>query len=170
MSICKNCNLETVGKSKYCAEHKVIAHQAFNEMIAAKKNDKESQLKDYKNLLDSAIAAGEIAASNCIPEPMIVVQRESVWDDNSPIVEVFEPVMGGVCGFAWITIKPANSAFANFIKKQTYIQSHKAYTGGLSIWVSAYGQSMELKQAFASAFAKVLKDAGINAYSESRMD
>lgn len=170
MSICKNCNLETVGKSKYCAEHKAIAHKAFNEMITAKKSEKETQLKDYQNLLDSAITAGEIAASNCVPEPMIVVQRESVWDDNSPIVEVFEPVMGGVCGFAWITIKPANSAFANFIKKQTYIQSNKAYKGGLSIWVSGYGQSMALKEAFARGFAKVLKDAGINAYSESRMD
>jgi hypothetical protein len=38
------------------------------------------------------------------------------------------------------------------------------------MWVFDYNQSMELKEAYAHAYAKVLRDAGFNAYANSRMD
>ncbi len=77
-------------------------------------------------------------------------------------------VADGVCGFAWIKIRPANSSFALWAKKAGIAKP--AYGGGLQIWVSGYGQSMQKKEAYAAAYAKVLSEAGIKAHSESRMD
>lgn len=124
----------------------------------------------HDQLLCDAIAAGKNAAEACVPIPMIPVQRANPFDDSSPIVKVYEPVLGGVCGFAWIVLRPANSKFANYCKNSYALQTHKNYGGGLAIWIGDYGQSMTMKEAYASAFAKVLRDAGINAYAQSRMD
>ena len=46
----------------------------------------------------------------------------------------------------------------------------KAYPTGLHFWVGLFNQSMTRKEAYASAFAKVLNEAGIQAYADSRMD
>ena len=124
----------------------------------------------HDQLLSDAIAAGIAAAEACVPIPMIPVQHANPFDDSSPIVKVYEPVLGGVCGFAWIVLRPANSKFANYCKTSYAVRTHKNYGGGLAIWIGAYGQSMTRKEAYASAFAKVLRDAGLNAYAESRMD
>lgn len=43
-------------------------------------------------------------------------------------------------------------------------------SGGLQYWVSQGGQSMQRKEAFARAFASVLKANGIDAFADSRMD
>ena len=56
-----------------------------------------------------------------------------------------------------------------FLKKNDYARPD-SYYGGVSVWVGGYNQSMERKAAHASAMAKVFADAGINAYSMSRMD
>ena len=44
------------------------------------------------------------------------------------------------------------------------------FRSGLSVWVSEGGQSMERKEAYARAYADVLRAAGIEAYAGSRMD
>jgi len=90
-------------------------------------------------------------------------------NDNSPVVREYPPVMGGVCGFAWINIKPANSRFANYLRSRG-IGRTDDYYGGLTIWIGDYGQSMEKKEAYARAAAAVLYDAGIAASAHSRMD
>lgn len=74
----------------------------------------------------------------------------------------------GVCGFASVIIKPARGKFVTWLKanKNTY----KHYYGGIALFVSEFGQSLTRKEAYASAFVKVLKDSGINAYVDSRMD
>lgn len=113
--------------------------------------------------------AGKAAADKCCPTPMIVVQRANPFDDNSPIIKQYEPVMGGCCGFAWVNVKPGNSRFANWLKK-TGRGRADSYYGGVTIWISDYGQSMNLKESYAYAFAKVLSDNGIKAYANSRMD
>lgn len=111
-----------------------------------------------KALFAAADAAGKAAAAAVVPRPMIVI------GDG----RVYEPVMDGVCGFAWVKIRPGNSAAAKFAKAN--YGASASYSGGVDIWVSAYNQSMVRKEAYANAFAKVLRDAGINAYGDSRMD
>jgi len=77
-------------------------------------------------------------------------------------------VLNGLCGFAWVNIKPARGAFVNYLKARGV--GSKGYYGGYEIWVSEFGQSVDRKAAFASAFAEVLKKYGIAAYGASRLD
>ena len=119
-------------------------------------------------LFNKAHAAGMAAGEAVRPVPMQVVQRLHPLDDSSPVVKVYEPVMDGVCGFAWVNIRPGNSSFANWLRKQG--KGHKGYYGGWEYWVGAFNQSLERKMAYADAFARILEEAGIQAYPGSRMD
>ncbi len=111
---------------------------------------------EFAAVYKAADAAGKAAAEKCVPEPMYV--------SGYP-----KPVMDGVCGFAWVNVRPGNCAFANWLKKKGY--ARKAYAGGVEIWVSAYNQSMAKKEAYAYAFASVVNDSNVaNAYGGSRMD
>lgn len=121
-----------------------------------------------EDLHQRAHAAGMAAGEAALPTPMHVVQRVNPFDDNSPVKRDCGLVMDGVCGFAWIKIRPATGSFARWAKTQGL--GHKAYTGGYDIRVRGFGQSMERKAAYADAYAAVLNEAGIKAYSESRMD
>lgn len=78
-------------------------------------------------------------------------------------------VSEGACGFAWVTIRPANCRFANFLKKKGLARN--AYGGGVQIWISAHGQSIARKEAHADAMAEVIRSAGIErCYAGSRLD
>jgi len=123
--------------------------------------------KDFKELYMRAHEAGMEAASRVQVRPMVVYQRANPLDDTSPVTRTWY-VEDGVCGFAWITIKPANSKFAKWLIQKGY--ARHAYGGGVSIWVSLFNQSMQRKEAYAYAFAEVLRNAGIRAYAGSRMD
>lgn len=118
----------------------------------------------YKRAAAAGLAAGKAAA----PTPMVVVQRANPFDDNSRIVRQYAPTMGGVCGFANIKIRPAVGPFVRYLKGKGI--GSPAYQGGYAIYVHEFGQSLERKSAYAAAFAAVLTEAGLNAYSESRMD
>jgi hypothetical protein len=122
---------------------------------------------ELSSVFSKAEAAGHEAATAHAPTPMTVVQKASPMDDSSPTVKEWH-VPEGVCGFAWIVITPGTSREAKFAKK--YHGASKHYYGGVSIWVGDYGQSMERKEKYARAFAGVLKEAGIKAYADSRMD
>ncbi|MCK9369247.1 hypothetical protein M0R04_04850 [Candidatus Dojkabacteria bacterium] len=112
--------------------------------------------------------AGCAAAEECYIEPMVVQQHENMMDDSSPVVKSYV-VSDGPCGFAWVNIKPAYSKFAKWMV--AYEMARKdSYNGGVTYWISKYGQSIQKKEAYARAFAKVLSDNGINAYASSRMD
>jgi hypothetical protein len=123
---------------------------------------------DWANVFDDADAAGRAAAEACVPVPMVATEHADPLDDSSPVVRRYAPILDGVCGFAWITIYPGNCAAANFAKKNW--AARPGYEGGMQVWVSSYGQSMETKEAYAQAFADVLKQAGVKAYSGSRGD
>jgi hypothetical protein len=118
----------------------------------------------YKKAHEAGMEAGE----KVIPQPMIVFQRENPFDDTSAITKVYEPVMDGVCGFAWVVIRPGTSSFARYLKSKGLASKH--YYGGVSVWVGYFNQSMTRKEAYARAFADVLREAGIDAYAGSRMD
>ena len=75
------------------------------------------------------------------------------------------------CGFAWVTVFEKGST-----KLGRALQSlgfSKAYNGGLQLW-NPSGlpvQNVDVKEAGAAAYAKVLCDElGIKAYPESKLD
>jgi hypothetical protein len=78
----------------------------------------------------------------------------------------------GCCGFAWVTIVPAREPFVTWCKKQTGREyGSKAYGDGWQFWSPGYsGQSLDIKEIGAHAFAEVLKKYGLDACVGSRMD
>jgi hypothetical protein len=127
-----------------------------------------ANVKMFEELYNKANEAGKAAAAKCVPNPMIVGQPTTLFGNDIDYTKQTYFVPDGVCGFAWVVIRPGNHPFANFLKKNKIAKP--AYQGGVQVWVSAYNQSMQLKEAYATAFAKVLQDAGIQAYADSRMD
>ena len=123
------------------------------------KASKDIQGAQFADLIERATAAGIDAGVKCAPIPMDVIDRAGgqLWRIDD-----------GACGFAWVTVKPANCAFANWAKRTGIMRP--AYGGGVQYWVSEFGQSVDRKSAFAGAFADVLREAGINAFAGSRLD
>lgn len=114
----------------------------------------------FEKLWQEADAAGKAAAAAIIPRAMVVSWREGATLRREYVAE-------GVCGFAWVKF-PGNGAFGRWAKKQGL--ARKGYGPGLEYWISDYNQSMQRKEAYAIAFAKILREAGISAYADSRMD
>lgn len=131
----------------------------LREKISHEKTMREIRAYKFAELFARAHEAGIRAGVECMPVSMSVIDelRGQLWRIDD-----------GACGFAWVTVKPANSAFANWAKKIGHMRP--AYGGGVQYWVSEFGQSVDRKSAFAGAFARVLCEAGINAYAGSRLD
>lgn len=124
--------------------------------------------QDWQSLYNEAHEAGMKAGEGITPEPMVVNTHSSppVFG-NTPIV-ARSIVNDGVCGFAWVAIRPANSSFALWLKKNNLGRSGSY--GGIHVWVHQFNQSYTRKSAYAAAFAGVLQKAGIKAYPDSRID
>lgn len=123
---------------------------------------------DMQTLYNRADEAGKAAVAKAQIVPMFVgnaVGLSDKLDETKPVYYVED----GVCGFAWVNVKPGNSAFAKWLKAQGIARTDDYYKG-VSIWIRGYGQSMQKKEAYAQAMAKVFSDAGITAYAMSRMD
>lgn len=75
------------------------------------------------------------------------------------------------CGFAWVTVSEKGSTKMGRALKA--IGFKPAYRGGLELWnPSGFPvQNVDVKEAGAQAYAKVLRDElGIKAYAGSRLD
>jgi hypothetical protein len=137
-------------------------------------------------LIERAEAAAKVAFEAAKPTAMIVgTPRDLIgsllggdgggFDTSQPIHYVSE----GACGFAWVNVRPANGSFARRAKAvyakrnpgRSY-QVSKGYYGGMEIRPDALGmsQSIDRKSAACSAYAQVLREAGINAFADSRLD
>jgi hypothetical protein len=110
---------------------------------------------------------GNAAVQMTTVTPMVVQQRENPLDDDSRLVRQYF-VSDGVCGFASVTVKPANSKFAKFLIANGL--GRKGYGGGVCMSIRQFNQSLTKKEAYAYAFASVLNEHGIKAYVDSRMD
>jgi len=113
-----------------------------------------------------AVAAGLAAGNGSKPNPMVVSEMAGL----SNVVKQEWFVSEGACGFAWVNVSPGNSPFANWLKKNKF--ASKAYGGGVDVWISDFGQSVDRKEACASAMAKVLQmELGMSSiYAGSRLD
>jgi hypothetical protein len=134
---------------------------------AIKKKEAGKPKQDFQAIYNEARQAGLKAGNECVPVPMVVTEHANPLDDNSPVVKRYAPITSGVCGFGWISIK-GNTAFARWAKENKLVGNH--YPSGYSFWVSDFNQSMEMKEAYAYAFAAVLNKHGIEAHAGSRMD
>ena len=120
-------------------------------------------------IYEKAHAAGMAAGNGCTPTPMVVGQPTTPLGNDIDYSKETYYVADGVCGFAWINIKPARGKFVKYLKDNN-IGRKDSYYGGYTIWVSGFGQSLDRKSAYARAFVKVLNDNGLKAYAMSRMD
>lgn len=116
-----------------------------------------------------AYAAGLKTGNEVQVTPMVVGTETSPFSNIIDETKQTYFVEGGVCGFAWIKISPARGKFVQWLK-QNKIGSTSTYEGGYTIWCHEFGQSLTRKEAFVQAFAKVLREYGINAYGQSRID
>ena len=138
-------------------------------------NLKTASPLELTELLRQAHVAGMAAGRAASPPTMIVQRHADQFDDSSPVTERYV-VPEGPCGFAWVTVKPANSRIGKamgklFDGKFGGAARRDSYAGGMMLWVWEFNQSMVRKEAYAYAFAKVLRDAGVEkVYPGSRMD
>ena len=123
---------------------------------------------EMKTLFDQAYSAGMQAMKAATPKPIVVGHATSVFSDEIDYSRPTYVVPSGLCGFAWVNIRPGNSKFARWLVKEGL--GRKSYSGGVDFWVREGDQSVELKEAFAQAFAEELQSNGIKAYAESRLD
>lgn len=120
----------------------------------------------YEEIYSAAHADGHAAAIANTPTPVVFAEANGLSTQPDPNGQSWY-VPEGVCGFGWVTFA-GNTAFGRWAKKTGIAKKYHA--GGLYIWVTDYGQSMDRKEAYAYAFAKVLQMHGISAYANSRMD
>ena len=73
------------------------------------------------------------------------------------------------CGFAWINIKPANSAFSKWLLEKGHARKD-SYLKGITIWVGQFDQSYYHKTSYAYRLANNFIAHGIKAVPNSRMD
>ncbi|HVG51646.1 MAG TPA: hypothetical protein VM867_08440 [Xanthobacteraceae bacterium] len=143
-----------------------VEYGSLREKIAAESAVRKANGAKFEAAYNKAAAAGKAAGEAVVPRPMVVQQRAGVFG-GAVVQDWFESE--GLCGFAWVNVSPGNSPFANWLKKNKL--ARKAYAGGVDIWISAFGQSSERKEACARAMAKVLVDElGVSAYADSRLD
>jgi hypothetical protein len=121
-----------------------------------------------EKLYRDADLAGAAAVHGLRVTPMVVQQHVDMLNDKSPVTKEWV-VPDGPCGFAWVNVKPGNSKFAKWLKAKGYAHAD-SYEKGVSMSIFSYNQSIQKKACYAAAFAEVLRNAGINAYSNSRMD
>jgi hypothetical protein len=122
---------------------------------------------DYAALYAAADAAGKQAAEAATPTPIIVGEETSPFSGQVDYTKPTYFVSEGLCGFAWVSFK-GNTGFGRWAKKTG--KAKPAYGGGLRVSVFGYNQSVTRKEAYAQAFAAVLREAGVTAYAESRLD
>ncbi len=122
-----------------------------------------------QEIYTEAHSAGIAAGNGCNPTPMIVGTPTTPLGNDIDYSKDTHYVSDGVCGFAWVNIKPARGKFVKYLKDNN-IGRKDSYYGGYTVWVREFGQSLERKSAYARAFAKVLDDNGLRAYPMSRMD
>lgn len=164
---CKSCENPAHRGSNYCLEHKKIARANWVKMIGEKSQERQKRQTKFASIWSEAVAAGNSAGQAHAPKPMVVVENSNPIDERSDIKESWV-VPDGVCGFAWVIVRPGTCSFARWLVKSGY--GKKSYYGGIMVWVNEYNQSAERKIAHASAMAKVFCKYGIGAYSNSRLD
>ena len=129
----------------------------------------------FRIICDEAHQAGVAAVEQLKVIPMIVGEETSFLSGKIDYSKPTYFVEDGVCGFAWVNVYPANKGNTKLGKEERKLLetagfSKNEYERCHQLWISDYNQSMQKKEAYAGAYAKVLRDYGFRAYSGSRLD
>ena len=130
--------------------------------------------KTAYDILVEASEAAEAAVKACRPTPMIVGSPTTPFGNDIDETKQTYFVEGGVCGFASVVIKPARGSFVTLLKSRGV--GRKSYYGGWDVasWEFAPSirrdQSYERACAAANAAAIVLRNYGISAGVDARID
>ena len=132
-------------------------------------------LYTFTAVCKKADAAGKAAVEKLQVVPMIVGQETSLFSNKIDYSKQIYFVEDGVCGFAWVDVYPTHKGHTRLGKEERKILEAAGfrkndYMKTYRLWISMYNQSMQKKEAYASAYAKVLRENGIKAYSGSRLD
>ncbi len=125
------------------------------------------QQQDLNAIHAMATAAGNAAADAAVPTPMVVGHASTPWGNEIDRTKPTYYVADGPCGYAWACLK-GNTPFGKWAIKMGI--ARRGYPSGLSIYPTLMTQSIQRKEAWASAYAQVLRDHGIQAYVDSRLD
>lgn len=105
--------------------------------------------KRWQTLYDLAHAVGLEAMNACVPKPLVV--------ENQVYME-------GDCGGAVVVIEDGRTSLARWLCKNG--RGHRHYKSGYAISAERIGQSAESAEAYADAFARILRRNGIACRSE----
>ena len=130
---------------------------------------------DIVAIAKAAHNAGMNAVNNMKVIPMIVCQSKSLFSNEIDLTKPTEYVADGVCGFAWVNIYPEHKGNTKAGKAERKLYESIGfekddYNKCYSLWIGQFNQSMQKKEMYAAAYAKVLSENNIRAYSGSRMD
>ena len=121
-----------------------------------------------EKLLEKAHLMGMDAGRSVGVTTMVVGSPSTPFGSDIDYSKKTYFVEGGACGFAGVVIKPARGKFVSYLKSIGIGNKH--YYGGYYVSVREFGQSLTRKEAYATAYAKVLSEAGFKCYVDSRMD
>jgi hypothetical protein len=145
-----------------------MQYGSLREKIATEKIERAERYERFERIVNEAFLAGEAAGIAAAPTPMTVVEADPITGRKLDGGKSYY-VADGVCGFAWVKLYGlGNSSFGKYLAKNGIAK--KSYSGGLQIWISAFNQSLDRKEACARAMAEVFNKYGFSAYAESRMD
>lgn len=141
----------------------------LREKIAYEKAERLARYARFAEIFADANKAGWEAHEAALPQPMVVEEVQPLT--GVPTGKQWH-VAEGLCGFAWVTVRPGSSSFARWLVKQGHARS--SYQGGVMIWVSTQTQSYDRKTAFAQAMAAVFTEApelaGLRIFPGGRLD
>src|SRR5581483_7195476 len=105
-------------------------------------------------LYEIAHSAGVIAAAECVPTPMKIIDGELI--------------MEGACGSAHVRVPDVRKGFARWAVRSG--KGRASFRSGAMINAGIYSQSYDRAVAFAEAFAAILELNGIRCSVEARLD
>ena len=137
---------------------------SLKEKIAAEKVARAAKYESFAALYAKAQAVGFQAGETTKPRPMGIVECDAMGRPIGPTHVEYE----GMCGFASVIVRHANKGFGHWLI--TTGLARKSYYGGAEIWIHSHNQSYARKVAHADAMVKVMRDAGVEAFTSSRLD
>lgn len=123
---------------------------SLREKIAWEKEQRLARYAHFEAAFDAAATAARDAGDAVTPAPSIVGTAIGLSDEIDPTKPVYRDT-AGICGFAWVDVRPATSSFARWLAKTG--RGSKAYGGGMRIRIPWHGQSYERKIASAQVLA-----------------
>ena len=134
-------------------------------------NDKNFNFEDWwtETLRQCAVAA--IDEDHALPT-FNIVETNAVTGQRIPNTPTYQ--MRGLCGFAWVSIRPARGKLVSWLKSKN-LGHTDSYAGGFKIWIGSNfpggsTQSVDVKEAIAGVVAKRINELGVKAYVGSRLD